>query len=424
MDPMKKRKMEENGVVDPTYPKLTPEDARKIIDRLNPDQLIDIVQRALVRHPDVIDSVRSVADPDTSQRKLFIRGLGWETNTEGLRSLFSAYGEIEEAVVILDKQTGKSKGYGFVTFRHVDGSLLALKEPSKKIDGRMTVTLLAAAGTLGSNANANAFADVSLRKIYVANVPYDMSSDKLLHHFLQYGEMEEGPLGFDKQTGKCRGYALFVYKTPEGAKAALVDPVKNIEGRQLNCKLAIDGKKGKQGGPMGDGVQAHVGGPRSCRGEGRGVAPPSSMTGQFGGPGGMGSYGDFSGGLQGPPPMGHHPLNSVGSGLSSVDSQAPSSLGGAGGYSGTYGGYGGPGSAVYGGMGGAGAGAGTGGGSGAGPASSFYKMPPNSGGMPSGVYPESGQYGLSSSGYPGHQPTGTSQAPMVPSGGMYPPPYY
>ncbi|KAL0715466.1 hypothetical protein Bca4012_064788 [Brassica carinata] len=44
-----------------------------------------------------------------------------------------------QAIVILDKVTAKSKGYGFVTFKHVDGALLALKDPSKKIDGRVMV---------------------------------------------------------------------------------------------------------------------------------------------------------------------------------------------------------------------------------------------------------------------------------------------
>ena len=455
MDLSKKRKIEENGLVsaaggdaiDSSLPKLSSQDARKLIERFTPDQLLDILQEAVARHADVLDAVRSIADPDTSQRKLFIRGLGWDTTTEGLRALFSAYGELEEAVVILDKATGKSKGYGFVTFRHVDGALLALKEPSKKIDGRMTVTQLAAAGNSGSNATSNAAAaDVSLRKIYVANVPYDMSSDKLLAHFALYGEIEEGPLGFDKQTGKCRGYALFVYKTPEGAQAALVDPVKTIEGRQLNCKLAIDGKKGKQGGGGPDGVQAPVSGPGNAHGDGMGMGPPG---GQFAGPGGIGSYTGFSG----PPSMGHHPLNSSmgGPGLSAVGSQGASSMGGGGGgggygggMGGPFSGYGGPGSGGYGGLGGGGASGGLGGpggglggaggggglggaGGGAGGASSLYRLPPSSGGGPSGGYPEGGHYGLSSSSaYPGphHQQSGTSPLPRVPPGGMYPPPYY
>ncbi|KAL0001452.1 hypothetical protein SO802_015233 [Lithocarpus litseifolius] len=430
MDLTKKRKLDENGVgltvsdMDPSVPKLTPEDVRKIVDRIvDKGKLIDIVSNAASRHVDVLDAVRSLADSDSSQRKLFIRGLGWDTTTEGLRSLFSSYGELEEAVVILDKQTGKSKGYGFVTFKHVDGALLALKEPSKRIDGRVTVTQLAAAGNSSSTTNST---DVSSRKIYVWEVPHDMSPDKLLSHFMSYGEIEEGPLGFDRFTGKSKGFALFVYKNPEGAQAALANPLKIIDGKQLNCKLAnVDGKKGKQG----DGVQVPgpIGGAAGNDGIG-GMGMGSIPGSQYPGPGGIGSYGGFHGGP--PQPIGHHHHHP-----SSVNNQVPSSLGGAGGYGGPYSGYGGIGGTGAG-LGGAGVGlSGSGGGSGGvgvgagvgvGGASSLYRLPPTSVGIPSGGYPESGHYSLSSSsGYQNqhHQPgTGTSPVPRVPPGAgvMYP----
>ncbi|MCI13635.1 heterogeneous nuclear ribonucleoprotein A3-like, partial [Trifolium medium] len=121
-------------------------------------QLLDLLQSASLQHPNVLDAVRSVADRDTTRRKLFVRGLSGETTTDTLSSIFSSYGELDEAIVIFDKNTGRSKGYGFVVFKHVDGAILALKEPSKKIDGRMTVTQLAAAGS-GSTGG-----DVSARK--------------------------------------------------------------------------------------------------------------------------------------------------------------------------------------------------------------------------------------------------------------------
>ncbi|XVF78729.1 hypothetical protein PTKIN_Ptkin14bG0158900 [Pterospermum kingtungense] len=420
MDPTKKRKLDENGIAsslpepDPIT-KLTPVDGRKLIERLTVDQLHDVLQDAVARHFDVLSAVRSIADQDPSQRKLFIRGLGWDTTTDGLRSLFSVYGELEEAVVILDKATGKSKGYGFVTFKHVDGALLALKEPSKNIDGRVTVTQLAAAGNSGTNNNP---VDIHMRKIYVANVPYDMPAGKLLGHFAQYGEIEEGPLGFDKQTGKSRGFALFVYKTAEGAQAALVEPVKNIDGRQMNCKLAIEGKKGK---PGQDGMMPGGGG-----GPGNAEMGIGGHSGGYGGPGG---YGGFSSGLQGPPvPMGHaHHLNPSGVGVGALGGTGggPGSGYGAG-LGGPYGGYGAPGSTGYGGLSGAGAGSGL---AGAGGGSSLYRLPPTSVGMPSGGYPESAHYSLSSSGaFPSQhlQGAGTSPVPRVPPGGMYPngPPFY
>ncbi|RZR96928.1 hypothetical protein BHM03_00026030 [Ensete ventricosum] len=51
---------------------------------------------------------------DTTLTKVFVGGLAWETQKEALREHFQRYGEILEAVIISDKITGRSKGYGFV----------------------------------------------------------------------------------------------------------------------------------------------------------------------------------------------------------------------------------------------------------------------------------------------------------------------
>ncbi|KAG8635442.1 hypothetical protein MANES_16G038000v8 [Manihot esculenta] len=327
MDFTKKRKAEENGTaVIPSLPaavastSLTPEEIRKVIEPFTKEQLLDILQTAAVRHPDVLDSIRTVADGDISLRKLFIRGLSTNTTTETIRSLFASYGELEEAVVIFDKNTGKSKGFGFITFKHVDGALIALKEPSKKIDGRMTVTQLASAGLSNPGSSSG---DVWSRKIYVGNVPYDIPSERLLSFFLTYGEIEEGPLGFDKATGKSKGFAFIIYKTEEAAKAAIADTVKMIDGHQILCKMAVDNKKAKtEGGVGGDNAQSQPQPPPQPQ-------PQSSMPGShYGVPGSLPPYGGFSG---------------LGSGGYGLNTSLPGSIGG-GSNAGPYGvpQYGGP----------------------------------------------------------------------------------
>ena len=52
---------------------------------------------------------------DTTLTKVFVGGLAWETHKEGMRAYFEQFGDILEAVVITDKNTGRSKGYGFVS---------------------------------------------------------------------------------------------------------------------------------------------------------------------------------------------------------------------------------------------------------------------------------------------------------------------
>jgi heterogeneous nuclear ribonucleoprotein A1/A3 len=87
------------------------------------------------------------------------------------------------------------------------------------------------------------------RKIFVGNVHADVDVDRLYQYFLQYGEIEEGPLGFDKNTGKPKGFALFVYKSVESARRALEEPMKNFDGKTLNVQKAIDGRN-KSGSGM------------------------------------------------------------------------------------------------------------------------------------------------------------------------------
>ncbi|XP_050227592.1 uncharacterized protein LOC126677151 [Mercurialis annua] len=83
---------------------------------------------------------------DTTYTKVFVGGLAWETQSHTLRRHFEQYGDILEAVVISDKNTGRSKGYGFVTFRDVDSARRACGDPNPIIDGRRANCNLASLG--------------------------------------------------------------------------------------------------------------------------------------------------------------------------------------------------------------------------------------------------------------------------------------
>lgn len=73
---------------------------------------------------------------DTTYTKIFVGGLAWETKRDTLKRYFDQFGDILEAVVITDRTTGKSKGYGFVTFKDPNSAILACQNPNPMIDGR------------------------------------------------------------------------------------------------------------------------------------------------------------------------------------------------------------------------------------------------------------------------------------------------
>lgn len=60
-------------------------------------------------------------------RKLFVGGLSWNTTDEGLRAAFGHFGTVIEAKVVTDRETGRSRGFGFVAFQNPADSESAMQ---------------------------------------------------------------------------------------------------------------------------------------------------------------------------------------------------------------------------------------------------------------------------------------------------------
>jgi len=70
-------------------------------------------------------------------KKLFVGGLAWATSDDGLRNAFEPFGEVAEAKVITDRDTGRSRGFGFVTFSDDAAADRAVEEMNdNELDGR------------------------------------------------------------------------------------------------------------------------------------------------------------------------------------------------------------------------------------------------------------------------------------------------
>ncbi|MDD3647379.1 MAG: RNA-binding protein [Candidatus Dojkabacteria bacterium] len=74
---------------------------------------------------------------DNNQFKVFVGGISWDTTEEGLKEFMGQAGEVVEAKIIKDKFSGRSKGFGFVTFADEAGMKKAIEELNgKELDGR------------------------------------------------------------------------------------------------------------------------------------------------------------------------------------------------------------------------------------------------------------------------------------------------
>ena len=69
-------------------------------------------------------------------KKLFIGNLSWEVNADDLRAFFADFGAVIDAVVIMDKMTGRSRGFGFVEMETEEMAQKALEANAKELKGR------------------------------------------------------------------------------------------------------------------------------------------------------------------------------------------------------------------------------------------------------------------------------------------------
>jgi RNA recognition motif-containing protein len=70
-------------------------------------------------------------------KKLFVGGVSWNTSDEGLRAAFEQFGEVTDSKVITDRETGRSRGFGFVTFAQgADADNAVEQMNGAELDGR------------------------------------------------------------------------------------------------------------------------------------------------------------------------------------------------------------------------------------------------------------------------------------------------
>ncbi|KAK8663311.1 hypothetical protein V6N13_083134 [Hibiscus sabdariffa] len=82
----------------------------------------------------VLDSIRCMS---TSTKKLFIGGLSYGTDDQTLKEAFSGFGDVTEAKIITDRDTGRSRGFGFVNFADDESASNALSAmDGQELNGR------------------------------------------------------------------------------------------------------------------------------------------------------------------------------------------------------------------------------------------------------------------------------------------------
>jgi len=173
-------------------------------------------------------------------RRLFIGGLAHNTTSETLQDAFSKYGACE-AEVVIDEESGCSRGYGFLNFDSQEEVDAVLQEEEHIVDDT-TVEVK----ELGAPTDERSDQEQML-KLLVGLLSPETTSDSLRAAFSKYGRCEAEVL--TNGDGSKQLVGLVTFQTEDEARAAL--GVKSVDGQQVACsfKSKIEGDRLKRAPP-------------------------------------------------------------------------------------------------------------------------------------------------------------------------------
>lgn len=216
--------------------------------------------------------------------KLYVGNLDYDTDETKLREAFGAFGEVVDVFLPTDRESGRPRGFGFVTLSGRKAADEAITKMDQTELGSRTIRVNesrprgegppAGAGG-GGGFNAAGGADV---KLYVGNLSFDTTQDTLQGQFEKFGEVSDCFLPTDRETGNIRGFAFVTMGAADAEKALSELNGAEVDGRELKVNEAKPKNAG--GGGRGGGYGGRGGG------------------GGYGG-GGGGGYGGRGGGRRG-----------------------------------------------------------------------------------------------------------------------------
>ncbi|KAI9788923.1 MAG: hypothetical protein M1816_006488 [Peltula sp. TS41687] len=186
---------------------------------------------------------------------MFIGGLNWETTDLSLKNYFSQFGEVLDCTVMRDGSTGRSRGFGFLTFKdpktvnsvmvkehYLDGKIVRTAVSTSKIHARpreKSKSLSSQVKLAKIDPKRAIPRDEQERtsKIFVGGVSQEATEQEFKEFFMQFGRVLDATLMIDKDTGRPRGFGFVTFDSEAAVESALSQPLE-IHGKAIEVKKA------------------------------------------------------------------------------------------------------------------------------------------------------------------------------------------
>ncbi|XP_063057131.1 DAZ-associated protein 1 isoform X12 [Engraulis encrasicolus] len=224
--------------------------------------------------------------------KLFVGGLDWSTTQETLRNYFSQYGEVVDCVIMKDKSTNQSRGFGFVKFKDPNCVRTVLETKPHNLDGRnidpkpctprgmQPEKTRTKEGWKAGKSDSN-----KSKKIFVGGIPHNCGEPELRDYFNRFGVVTEVVMIYDAEKQRPRGFGFITFEAEQSVDQAVNMHFHDIMGKKVEVKKA-EPRDSKAPGPGQ--IAASQWGPRGILSAANGwTAPPAQGWTQSYGPQGV-----------------------------------------------------------------------------------------------------------------------------------------
>jgi len=168
-------------------------------------------------------------------RKVFVGSLNYSTTEDSLREHFSKYGELVDCVIMKESKSGKSRGFGFVTYSNSTMVDEMMKSRPHKLDGRELETKRATpreeAGKPG--------AEMTTKKLFVGAIKEGMTEEHLRDYFSKYGKIDDCIVMKDKETNKSRGFGFVSFDDYDPVDKIVLEKFHNVNNQNVAVKKAL-----------------------------------------------------------------------------------------------------------------------------------------------------------------------------------------
>lgn len=164
--------------------------------------------------------------------KLFVGGLSWETTQENLSRYFCRFGDIIDCVVMKNNESGRSRGFGFVTFADPTNVNHVLQNGPHTLDGRTIDPKPCNPRTLQKPKKGGGY------KVFLGGLPSNVTETDLRTFFGRYGKVTEVVIMYDQEKKKSRGFGFLSFEEESSVEHVTNERYINLNGKQV-CTLFV-----------------------------------------------------------------------------------------------------------------------------------------------------------------------------------------